>query len=629
MHFICLSIDKPKQMILNFYAFYNTLSVSLLSKACKYLFQKRLYTVQVLRNVNHVVLFTFLTAVILFASKQQAVSQAKQSGDKIEPLLDACNVSWNKPGPTSAQSMPIGNGDIGLNVWVENNGDLAFYISKTDAWGEGNQEQDPWMKQGGVLMKLGLVKVSLSPSPFKSSDGFKQVLKLRTGQIEVSGSQSGNPTVMRIWVDANHPAIYLQTTSKKPLSYKVKLENWRLNNGDTVLSNRANQIIWYHHNGTADDPHLANIAFGATIKAQGMVSANTIILRSQKPVTAQKISIYPLTAKAVRIADWQHQLDKQTAKIEKLNMQQAWQAHQHWWQHFWHRSWIYVQGDTLANKVTQGYVLQRFVTACAGRGAYPIKFNGSIFVVDNPSWKPDANIPATSKNADFRAWGGQYWFQNTRAMYWPRLMAGDFDMMLPLFKMYTAMLPDNAQQVKQYYHHNGAYFAETAPFWGGLKYWGPEANADWTGHYFTPVLELSMMMLDYYEYTGDKQFARQTLIPVATAGLQFFDEHFKRDSSGKILLDPDNSIEMFWKVYNPAPDIAGLHAVLARMLHLPVDLMGSKQLDKWKKMQSELPVLPVGKNQGKDVLLPYTGLQTAQSHNSENPEPFIRLEFMA
>ncbi len=44
----------------------------------------------------------------------------------VTPSLDACNVTWNTPGPSSQQSMPIGNGDIGLNVWVESSGDLAF-----------------------------------------------------------------------------------------------------------------------------------------------------------------------------------------------------------------------------------------------------------------------------------------------------------------------------------------------------------------------------------------------------------------------------------------------------------------------------------------------------------------------
>ena len=32
--------------------------------------------------------------------------------------------------------------------------------------------------------------------------------------------------------------------------------------------------------------------------------------------------------------------------------------------------------------LSRAYALQRYINACAGRGAYPIKFNGSIFTVD-------------------------------------------------------------------------------------------------------------------------------------------------------------------------------------------------------------------------------------------------------
>jgi hypothetical protein len=43
---------------------------------------------------------------------------------------------WDTPGKNSSDSMPIGNGDIGANVWVEQNGDLLILISKTDSWDE-------------------------------------------------------------------------------------------------------------------------------------------------------------------------------------------------------------------------------------------------------------------------------------------------------------------------------------------------------------------------------------------------------------------------------------------------------------------------------------------------------------
>lgn len=498
-----------------------------------------------------------------------------------DTALEKYNLEWNTPGPGPAQSMPLGNGDIGLNLWVEKNGDLVFYISKTDAWGgEPEVQKDPWMKQGGILMKLGAIRISADKNPLNESSAFRQILKLSTGEITIQEGEGKNTLNYRVWVDANHPVIRVEASSSSPKTINVKLENWRAGLTDTILNKQKNRVAWYHHNSAKADPHLANLTFGAIIKSNGLVNKDSATLRSVKPVSSRVISIYPLTSTENSGTEWLKKLESGVDKIEKLKLTQTRLDHRLWWRNFWQRSWIYLHGDEQADQVTQGYVLQRFVTACAGRGAYPIKFNGSIFVVDNP---------AKGENADFRAWGGQYWFQNTRPMYWPRLMAGDFDMMLPLFRMYANILPANHAQVKEYYRHGGVYFAETAPFWGGLLFMGPNVKANYTNHYFTPILELSMMMLDYYQYTGDTSFLRKTALPVATAGLEFFDKHFSRDSTGKLLLDPDNSIEMFWKVHNPAPDIVGLHAVLNRMINLPTGLVDNKTRLQWKRLYNELP----------------------------------------
>jgi len=548
----------------------------------------------------------------------RAQHKAMQQPD-IEALLDANNVNWDTAGPTSSQSMPLGNGDIGLNVWVEPSGDLVFYIGKTDTW-----NADVYGSKG--LMKVGRVRVLLSPGPLTAGAPFLQSLKLHEGEILVKEGSEAGGAQLRVWVDANNPVIRVETKSRRPVSVKVSLEDWRINGGgDASIPRQDNRIVWYHRNAADADPHVANLTFGAVIKGPGLVTKDDSTLQST-PVTSQLVSIYPLTAATPTANQWLDQLEQQIAKVDRQNLEQTRRAHQIWWDQFWHRSWIFINGDDDARNVTQGYVLQRFVTACAGRGAYPIKFNGSIFVVDNPALK-QGRKPPVHEDADYRAWGGQYWFQNTRPMYWPRLMAGDFDEMMPLFSMYAKILPDNAKQVQGYYHHGGAYFAETAPFWGSLKYMGPEVKEDWTGHYFTPILELSMMMLDYYAYTGDRKFVKEVLLPVASAGLQFFDQHFKRDSAGKLLLDPDNSIEMFWKVHDPAPDIAGLHAITTRMLALPHDLTDASMRAGWKRLQSELPPLPVGTKDGKEVLLPYTGEQNARPRNLENPELYAIYPF--
>jgi alpha-L-fucosidase 2 len=116
-------------------------------------------------------------------------------------------------------------------------------------------------------------------------------------------------------------------------------------------------------------------------------------------------------------------------------------------------------------------------------------------------------------------------------------------------------------------------------------------------------------------------------LPVVTAGLQFFYQHFGRDGRGKLLLDPDNSIEMFWKVHDPAPDIAGLHAILARVTILPDNMTDPATRVGWKRLQGELPELPMGMEEGIPVLLPYTGEQTAKPRNLENPELYAIYPF--
>lgn len=43
-------------------------------------------------------------------------------------------------------------------------------------------------------------------------------------------------------------------------------------------------------------------------------------------------------------------------------------------------------------------------------------------------------------DADYRRWGGPYWFQNTRLAYWPMLAGDDYEMMQPFPRLLGAEL---------------------------------------------------------------------------------------------------------------------------------------------------------------------------------------------
>lgn len=273
-----------------------------------------------------------------------------------------------------------------------------------------------------------------------------------------------------------------------------------------------------------------------------------------------------------------------------------------------------------AHRVTRGYALQRFVAACAGRGAYAIKFNGSLFTAD---WKERD----TQVNADYRRWGGCYWFQNTRLPYWAMLASGDFEMMRPLFEMYKKALALSKARTKTYFDHDGAYFPETMYFWGtpamcdygwdrGDKPHGFLRNP-YIRYYWSGGLELTALMLDYYDHTQDDRFLRETLLPLAGPIVTFFDEHYPRDERGKIRFEPAQSLETWHEAINPLPEIAGLKYVLGRMLALPEEAISEESKKQWERILDELPPLPAAKEEGQTYLLP--ALEFADRSNSENP----------
>ena len=126
------------------------------------------------------------------------------------------NVIWTTPSLGSSGSMPLGNGDIGLNVWAEQDGDLMFYIGKTDAWDESAR-----------LLKLGRVRVTLSPNPFRAGLPFRQELNTADGTIGISAGAPAKSVNIRLWVDANRSVIRIEVDAAAPIEIAVGVELWR------------------------------------------------------------------------------------------------------------------------------------------------------------------------------------------------------------------------------------------------------------------------------------------------------------------------------------------------------------------------------------------------------------------
>jgi len=554
------------------------------------------------------------------------------------------NVIWTTPSADATGSLPAGNGDLALNAWLEPSGDVCLLLAKSDAWGEYAR-----------LLKVGRLRLTFRPNPLlREPVRCRQELRLHRGEIRYDFGAEATELTLRIWVDAHHPVIRVEVDSEEPVEVTVALDLWRTAPrelrkdemhsafgwmeaphpltvpADTVVDHGPERLAWYHRNehshwrenlalqGLADaaerhaDPLLYR-TFGGVIAAAGLTRRDPATLHTPTPIRHTVIAILLHTAQSATPAAWLQDADRQLTALLQAPLDAERQAHREWWAAFWSRSWIAPADPAIG----QGYALQRYLSACAGRGRYPIKFNGSLFTVD-----------MEGKDPDYRRWGGPYWWQNTRLPYGAMLMAGDFDLMPPLFRMYHEALPLARERTQAHFQHEGVYFPETMEFWGTWTNhcWGWQRDGEEPGiaanryirREWQGGLELVALMLDYFAYARDGAFLQRILLPFAHEILAFYDRHYPRDPQGRLHLAPAQVLETWWLAENPTPEIAGLHAVLDRLLALDPELVTPGQRHLWQQLRGQLPPLPIGDRGGHRVILP--ALRFSEQKNIENGE---------
>jgi alpha-L-fucosidase 2 len=407
------------------------------------------------------------------------------------------DVTWNSPSTSSEDSMPIGNGDLAANIWVTN-GRLHILLAKSDAWSEESR-----------LLKLGKIILSFDPDifprePTPSSD-FRQRLRLKDATVHFTGKYGSS---IHVWIDAlanllkievNTSRLAVKVTSELVI-WRDRLRNFlpgeetsfmgatcrtRLSYPDTVIpSDAEGNLVWYHRNENRSifaeellherlDPSfiaglydpLLNRTFGCLLRGKSAMDDGTFtsysvsgshIATSRGASLQHVVEVIAHTDVSASVGDWRAGL---AARAEDATESAGWarEAHAAWWAAFWQRSHVSLAGVSDAAVVSRGYCVERYLQACGGRGEQPLKFNGNLFTVEGRGF-----------DADFRQWGGMYWFQNTRLPYWGMLASGDADLMGPLLRTYADALPVLEARAAAWWGHAGAAVPEIMHWWGGL-----------------------------------------------------------------------------------------------------------------------------------------------------------------
>ncbi|MEI8006442.1 MAG: DUF5703 domain-containing protein [Bacteroidota bacterium] len=449
-----------------------------------------------MRHSRHTYAFLALLILILFP----AFSYAGSIG-----YIDQYNVKWTRPSADASGSMPLGGGDIGCNVWVEN-GDILFYISRTGTFDENNS-----------MLKLGRIRIRFSPNPFADGfSSFRQELRLKEGYIEFEAVKDNISVKARIWVEVFRPVIHFSAESSENLTMEASYESWRsedhpisrdermqclsflgtdprvipLTTYKDVVGKGPDEVFWYHRNRNDDlvfdkeitQQHLdqvksgfrnplKDLTFGGLMKGGNLAVSRYAdgsylgtaykgwVMKSAEPSSKHSLLIVLHTSQAASAEAWKSELESELSSLDDENV--AWSKNFKWWASFWDRSHIVINNgagpEDQGWRIGRNYQLFRYMLACNAYGEYPSKFNGGLFTFD-----PGLTIKKyQGLSPDFRQWGGgSFTAQNQRLVYWPMLKSGDFSFMHSQFSLYSRNLAAAELRTKTYWKHGGASYGE-------------------------------------------------------------------------------------------------------------------------------------------------------------------------
>lgn len=495
--------------------------------------------------------------------------------DATRARMHAYNPVWDRPSANAGESMPCGAGDIGLNVWVEGE-DILFYVARSGAFDETNS-----------YLKLGRMRLTLSPSPFGAGKPFRQELSLTDGEMTISADEVS----VAIWADVASPVVHVSVESKAPVAVTATLESWRLKDRDYLPAempmHRAYDgapvtprqiadevrfaeggVLSVHTNGdetvfdllveqqglqaVKDQLYnpLIGLGFGVLMRGKGFAAAGTVQGRyastdftgwrlASGAGRSHTLQLYAHVAQALSRELWNEGLKRLVAQDAGAAASRA--RSRTWWRDFWSRSFIAIQpgagADSQPWRIGRNYQLFRHQLGTNANAMWPTKFNGGNFTVD-----PEYIDPALKLSPDFRAWGGgEFTAQNQRLVYWPMLKSGDSDLMKPQLDFYRRIHATAELRTATYWGHKGACFVEQienfglccGQEWGWKRDWsrpvaklkGVEDSA-YVEYQWDTVLEFCLMMLEAGRFAG-ADVARD--LHFIDSCLTFFDQHYRME----------------------------------------------------------------------------------------------------
>ena len=545
---------------------------------------------------------------------------------------DPAAIVLAKPASQPHEGLPIGNGRMGTLVWTTPTA-LELQINRVDVFAVNRNADSHHFSRGETTndycSACARVRIEFGDECLAAGPDFRQALSLAAARCTVAGSG----VRAECWVAAADDALVAIVTDERetPRPIDIILSMWRapeVRRGAHTASYafaqtaaRASVVQTF----TERDHYCSSAVAVACPDANGEViadGATTRVLRlpatrGTRTVLISSAASWTRDGAAGKTAD-----DLLTALAPPEALAAASERHAHWWRAFWSRTHIDVKSpDGTGEQAARDRQIFLYHLASSSRGAYPPKWNGSIFV----------------GQGDERGWGSQFWLWTMEMLYWPLHAADASDLAVPFFDLYRNALPAMQIAARQRWDAAGFFLPETMPFDGPTelpdtlveayrerflrdpggaalspqlvahcKYdWhleastsrreGTELGYSWIGHLASSGAELAVHSWWHYRHTGDREWLKSHAYPFLRDTAEFYRSLARKGDDGLWHIHNTNAHEDFWGVTDGVMDLAAIRGSVPLAIRAAAELAIDADLrDTWRDFLRDLAPYPMG-----------------------------------
>jgi hypothetical protein len=459
-------------------------------------------------------------------------------------VVSRSDVFLGQPNTADSQSLPLGNGSLGVAAWAA--GGFTAQLNRSDTM--------PSRLSPGQVQIPGL-------APMTSAANFTGTLDLYNGVL----NESGGGMTMQAWVPAGKDELIVNVTGANPSAQETAdLHLWSGRSPTAAASGATGTLAqtWVDNSQTGSS--------GQTFGAMAAITAGgTNVTASVVNSTEVQVSFTPNSNGSFRIvvaaptwtggnaASTASTLiggDATTAASTLLATQSS------WWNSYWANAGLIeaTSSDGTAQYMENLRTLYLYDEAASMHaGDYPGSQAGvaDMFAYDQDQqdWYPAG-----------------YWLWNLRGQIAANLSSGNYSLNLPIFSMYLNDLTNiKSWTTAQMGGLTGACVPETMRFNGNGYYNGGSNSSNascaiasspsYNAEDITSGAELALWIWQQYQDTGSTSFL-QTYYPLMEQAAEFLLAYQKVGSDG-FLHAVANAHETQWAVQDPTTDLAADQAL--------------------------------------------------------------------